>query len=104
MNLDRERGEARKQAEMYKNYKPTFELKYTDEFGRSMDAKEAFRHLSHQFHGKGSGKMKTEKHLTKIEAEKKRLAASALDSNQTIMSSTQDAQAKKHKQAGVRLQ
>ncbi|KAF2808720.1 PTH2-domain-containing protein [Mytilinidion resinicola] len=104
-NLAREHAEARKQAEMYKTYTPTFELKYTDEHGRNMDQKEAFRHLSHQFHGKGSGKMKTEKHLSKIEAEKKRLAASTLDSSQhTGMSSAQGVQAKKHKQAGVRLQ
>ncbi|KAF2497670.1 PTH2-domain-containing protein [Lophium mytilinum] len=104
-NLAREHAEARKQAEMYKTYTPTFELKYTDEHGRNMDQKEAFRHLSHQFHGKGSGKMKTEKHISKIEAEKKRLAASTLDASQhTGMSSAQGVQAKKHKQAGVRLQ
>jgi hypothetical protein len=31
-----------------------------------MNEKEAFRHLSHRFHGKGSGKKKTEKRAKKL--------------------------------------
>ena len=31
-----------------------------------MNQKEAFRHLSHRFHGKGSGKLKTEKRMKKV--------------------------------------
>ncbi len=34
-----------------------------------MNAKEAFRYLSHRFHGKGSGKKKTEKRMKKMEEE-----------------------------------
>ncbi|KAM7258688.1 hypothetical protein ACFE04_014429 [Oxalis oulophora] len=36
-------------------------IERTDEFGRIMTPKEAFRVLSHKFHGKGPGKMKLEK-------------------------------------------
>jgi U4/U6.U5 tri-snRNP-associated protein 1 len=105
-NTQRDQIESRKMAEIFnKEYKPNVELKYVDEFGRQMNQKEAFKHLSHQFHGKGSGKQKTEKRLKKIEDEKKREAASTLDSSQhTGMTSAQGAQAKKHRQAGVRLQ
>lgn len=56
--------------------------------------------MSHQFHGKGSGKTKTEKRLKKIEDEKKREAASGLGSAADNAVSTA---AKKSKQAGVRL-
>jgi U4/U6.U5 tri-snRNP-associated protein 1 len=80
------------------------ELKYIDEFGRSMNQKEAFKHLSHQFHGKGSGKQKTEKLLKKIEDEKRREAQSMLDSSQLAgMSGAVGQQSKKQRQAGVRL-
>ncbi|XP_071832994.1 U4/U6.U5 tri-snRNP-associated protein 1-like [Apostichopus japonicus] len=47
-------------------YKPDFKLTYIDESGRELNQKEAFRHLSHRFHGKGSGKLKTEKRLKKV--------------------------------------
>ncbi|KAK9477581.1 SART-1 protein [Lipomyces japonicus] len=56
----------------FKNYKPDVKLEYKDEFGRAMTQKEAFKHLSHQFHGKGSGKAKTEKKLRRIEEERKK--------------------------------
>ena len=36
-----------------------------------MNAKEAFRYLSHKFHGKTSGKNKTDKRLKKLEQESK---------------------------------
>ncbi|KAG9045561.1 hypothetical protein FS837_006105 [Tulasnella sp. UAMH 9824] len=73
-NKIREQQEAREQMEAFKNYKPDVEIKYYDEFGREMDRKEAWKALSHRFHGKGSGKMKTEKRLKKIADEKKREA------------------------------
>ncbi len=80
------------------------QIKYVDEGGRLMNQKEAFKQLSHQFHGKGSGKMKTEKHLKKISEEKKREAASILDSSKaTGMSNAQGTMGKKNKEAGVRL-
>jgi U4/U6.U5 tri-snRNP-associated protein 1 len=87
-----------------REYKPDVQIKYVDDDGRLMNQKEAFKHLSHQFHGKGSGKLKTEKHMKKIAEEKKREAASILDSSQaTGMSNAQGTMGKKNKQAGVRL-
>ncbi|CAH1792523.1 unnamed protein product [Owenia fusiformis] len=50
-------------------YKPIVQLEYVDDNGRFMNQKEAFRVLSHRFHGKGSGKKKTEKREKKIEEE-----------------------------------
>lgn len=44
-------------------------LEYVDETGRNMTPKEAFRQLSHRFHGKGSGKKKTEKRAKQHEQE-----------------------------------
>ncbi|KAJ3196463.1 hypothetical protein HK101_008870 [Irineochytrium annulatum] len=64
-----ERRKAREIEEKFKDYTPDVNIKYTDEYGRPLDAKEAFRHLSHKFHGKYSGKMKTEKRLKKWEEE-----------------------------------
>ncbi|KAJ5669451.1 hypothetical protein N7462_010521 [Penicillium macrosclerotiorum] len=104
-NKQRDQQEARQMADIFnREYKPDVQLKYVDEYGRSMNQKEAFKHLSHQFHGKGSGKMKTEKRLKKIEEEKKREAMSALDSSQhTGMNNAMGQQARKNRQAGVRL-
>lgn len=104
-NRQRDQQESRQMTDIFnREYKPDVQLKYVDEFGRSMNQKEAFKHLSHQFHGKGSGKQKTEKHLKKIEDDKKREAMSSLDSSQaTGMNNAMGATAKKNRQAGVRL-
>lgn len=104
-NNYRDQQESRQLAEHFnKEYKPNVELKYIDEYGRRMNEKEAFKHLSHQFHGKGSGKQKTEKMLKKIEDEKRREAQSALDGSQMSgMSGATAQQLKKQRQAGVRL-
>ncbi|KAJ5653088.1 hypothetical protein N7490_000091 [Penicillium lividum] len=104
-NKQRDQQEARQMAEIFnKEYKPDVQLKYVDEYGRSMNQKEAFKHLSHQFHGKGSGKMKTEKRLKKMEDEDKREAMSTMDSSQhTGMNNAMGQQARKNRQAGVRL-
>ncbi|PMD45417.1 SART-1 protein [Hyaloscypha variabilis F] len=104
-NTFRDQQESRQLAEHFnKEYKPNVELKYIDDFGRSMNQKEAFKHLSHQFHGKGSGKQKTEKMLKKIEDEKRKEAQSSLDGSQIGgMSNATQQQRKKQRQAGVRL-
>jgi U4/U6.U5 tri-snRNP-associated protein 1 len=97
-NTHRDQQQSRNVDALFKDkYKPNVELKYTDEHGRSLNQKEAFKHLSHQFHGKTSGKGKTDKRLKKIEAEKKRESQSFLDSSQNATS-------QKRKEAGVRLQ
>lgn len=104
-NKQRDQQEARHMAEVFnREYKPDIELRYVDEFGRNMNEKEAFKKLSHQFHGKGSGKMKTEKRLKKIDEEKKRESMSTLDSSQTTgMNTAVGTAARKNRQAGVRL-
>jgi U4/U6.U5 tri-snRNP-associated protein 1 len=104
-NTYRDQQESRQLAELFsKDYKPNVELKYIDEYGRNMNEKEAFKHLSHQFHGKGSGKQKTEKTLKKIEDEKRKMAQSSLDGSQIGgMSGATAQQLKKNKSAGVRL-
>ena len=103
-NRQRDLAESRSMVEKYREYRPVVQLKYVDEHGRSMGQKEAFKALSHQFHGKGSGKQKTEKHLKKIDEERKGEAKSSLDSGQgTGMNSALGATAKNNKQAGVRL-
>ena len=104
-NKQRDQAESRQMTEIFnREYKPDVQLKYVDEFGRSMNQKEAFKHLSHQFHGKGSGKQKTEKHLKKIEDDKKKEAMSSLDSSQaTGMNNAVAGTAKKNRTVGVRL-
>ncbi|PHH65139.1 hypothetical protein CDD81_3270 [Ophiocordyceps australis] len=86
------------------HYRPSVALRYTDEHGRHLGQKEAFKHLSHQFHGKGSGKGKTEKKLKQIEDEKRREAQSLFDASQGGgMNAATTQQLKKRKEAGVRL-
>ncbi|RMX51409.1 hypothetical protein pdam_00012621, partial [Pocillopora damicornis] len=50
-------------------YKPDVKLEYYDDNGRPLTPKEAFRFMSHKFHGKASGKMKTEKRMKKQQDE-----------------------------------
>jgi len=50
-----------------KDYKPNIQIEYVDEIGRAKTEKEAFRDLSHRFHGKGSGKMKQEKRAKRLQ-------------------------------------
>ncbi|GAB7346188.1 hypothetical protein MBLNU457_4929t1 [Dothideomycetes sp. NU457] len=106
-NEQREAYLASLQAQHFaKSYKPDVKLEYTDEFGRAMNQKEAFKHLSHKFHGKGSGKQKTEKRLKKIDDEKRRESKSILDPSQGSggMGRNLGEQARKKGTAGVRLQ
>ena len=78
-NRVREQNEARDALEAFRNYKPDINIVYHDEFGRQMTPKEAWKSLSHRFHGRTSGRMKTEKRLKKIEEERKELKMSAGD-------------------------
>ncbi|KXS10209.1 hypothetical protein M427DRAFT_139753 [Gonapodya prolifera JEL478] len=72
-----ERQRARELEDKFKDYKPVVNIEYTNEFGIKMDEKEAFKYLSHRFHGKGSGKQKIEKRLLKIQDKLKEEAASS---------------------------
>lgn len=104
-NHRRELQQSRRLAELFqKTYKPNVEIKYHDETGRELDRKEAFKEMSHQFHGKGSGKGKTEKMLKKIEDEKRREGQSLFDAGGAGMSAATQQQVKKQRAAGVRLQ
>lgn len=106
-NEKREAWLASKQAEIFTlEYKPNVELKYNDEYGRAMNAKEAFKHLSHKFHGKGSGKNKTEKHLKRIEDERKAMAKTALIAGKDggYQDDAADLARKEMNKPGVRLQ
>ncbi|KAG5220306.1 SART-1 family-domain-containing protein [Salix suchowensis] len=80
--------------ESFKNYKPDVEIKYYDEFGRSLTPKEAWKALSHKFHGKGSGKMKLEKRLKKIAEEKKKEAMASGDTPLSMSKAFQQRQEK----------
>lgn len=104
-NAWRDHQHSRKMAELFESsYKPTVQLKYMDEHGRQLDQKAAFKHLSHQFHGKGSGKGKTEKMLKQIDDENRRESRSLFDASQgSGMSAATTQQLKKLREAGVRL-
>ncbi|KAM0258268.1 hypothetical protein ACHAQJ_003910 [Trichoderma viride] len=104
-NTHRDHLQSKRMAELFNaGYKPNVELKYVDDHGRMLDRKEAFKHLSHQFHGKGSGKGKTEKRLKKIDDEKRREAQSMFDASQNAgMNLATAQQLKKRREAGVRL-
>ncbi|OAA55928.1 DNA-binding protein [Niveomyces insectorum RCEF 264] len=104
-NAQREFQTSRMLQDMFnKEYTPNFKLEYVDDYGRELNQKEAFRELSHGFHGKTSGRGKTDKMLKRIEAEKRHMAEGILDASQSVgMSSATAQQLKKRKEAGVRL-
>ncbi|KAI3323680.1 hypothetical protein HD806DRAFT_70940 [Xylariaceae sp. AK1471] len=104
-NNMRDQQASRQMLELFnKDYKPSVDLKYVDEDGRVLGQKDAFKHLSHAFHGKGSGKGKTDKRLKKIEDEKRHEAQSVLDASQNVgMSSAAAHQTRTRREAGVRL-
>jgi len=93
-NKMREQAEARESLEAFKDYKPDVEIKYHDEHGRSLTPHEAWKALSHKFHGKGPGRMKTEKLLKRIAEEKKREAMGSGDTPLSMNAAFQIRQAK----------
>lgn len=104
-NAWRDQQQARRMAELFEaNYKPNVNIKYVDEDGQELDTKGAFKQMSHMFHGKGSGKGKTEKKIKKQEDEKRRQGLSLFDATDNSgMSRATAQQLKKRKEAGVRL-
>lgn len=56
----------------YDDPAPNISLVYLDEFGRPMKPKEAFRQLSHVFHGRPPGPVKQEKKLKQFREEQRR--------------------------------
>ncbi|KAJ2862754.1 hypothetical protein FB639_005350, partial [Coemansia asiatica] len=64
---------AREYEERMKDYKPSVKLEYVDESGRQLSTKEAYKQLSHAFHGHYSGKNKIDKINRQRERERKQL-------------------------------
>ncbi|KAH7098275.1 SART-1 protein [Auriculariales sp. MPI-PUGE-AT-0066] len=91
-NRLREQQEARASAEHFKDYKPDINIVYYDEFGRALTPKEAWKALSHRFHGKMPGRMKQEKRLKRIEEEKRREAMASGDTPLNMTSRFQQRQ------------
>ncbi|KAG8180023.1 hypothetical protein JTE90_026627 [Oedothorax gibbosus] len=61
------------------NYKPDVKLEYIDDSGRLLTSKEAFRYLSHKFHGKGPGKNKVDKRMKKLDQDQRLKQMSSTD-------------------------
>lgn len=93
-NRLRDQQEARTNLDSFKDYKPDVNIVYYDDFGRELTPKEAWKALSHKFHGKGSGRQKTEKRLKKIAEEKKQ---EAMVSGDTPLSMNQAFQTRQEK-------
>ncbi|KAE8692238.1 U4/U6.U5 tri-snRNP-associated protein 1 isoform 3 [Hibiscus syriacus] len=68
-------------------------IERTDEFGRIMTPKEAFRNLSHKFHGKGPGKIKQEKRMKQYQEELKLKQMKNSDTPSLSVERMRDAQA-----------
>lgn len=95
-NKVREQQEAREAVKEFENYKPDINIQYTDEFGRTMTKKEAWKSLSHIFHHKTSGRRKTELRLRRIEEERRTAAAVNSDTSSKML----QAFAKRQEQTG----
>nr|XP_015910783.2 U4/U6.U5 tri-snRNP-associated protein 1 isoform X2 [Parasteatoda tepidariorum] len=61
------------------NYKLDVKLEYIDDSGCLLTAKEAFRYLSHKFHGKGPGKNKVDKRMKKLDQDNRLKQMSSTD-------------------------
>ncbi|WFD24425.1 hypothetical protein MEQU1_003125 [Malassezia equina] len=68
----RERREAEAAMERFRDYKPDIKLEYHDEYGRTLSTKEAWKQLSHTFHGNAPGAKAQEKRLRRIAEEQRR--------------------------------
>jgi len=68
----RERREAEAAMERFRDYKPDIKLEYHDEYGRTLSTKEAWKQLSHTFHGNEPGAKAQEKRLRRIAEEQRR--------------------------------
>lgn len=73
--LHRHRGhtdDAQAIMDRFKDYKPDIKIEYHDEFGRTLSTKEAWKQLSHTFHGTAPGHRAQEKRLRRIAEEQRR--------------------------------
>ncbi|KAL6564271.1 ESCRT II complex subunit Dot2 [Orobanche minor] len=74
--------------------KKEIRIERTDEYGRTLTGHEAFRLFSHQFHGKGPGKMKQEKSMRQYHAELKVKQMRNADTPLMFVERMREAQAK----------
>jgi len=74
-----QRERIRHAVDRFKDYSPVVDIKYHDESGRQLNEKEAFRQLSHKFHGIKGGKASREKNIRKAEEEMKVLQSKSGD-------------------------
>jgi U4/U6.U5 tri-snRNP-associated protein 1 len=70
------RKRSEEMTERLKDYKPNVRLEYYDGKGRVLSTKEAYKELSHKFHGRTSGKNKKEK-IQRKEDEQRRMMTMA---------------------------
>ncbi|WFD31891.1 hypothetical protein MSPP1_002931 [Malassezia sp. CBS 17886] len=70
-NKTRERREAEALQARFRDYNPDVNIEYHDEFGRALTQKEAWKRLSHVFHGNMPGHKAQEKRLRRIADEKR---------------------------------
>ncbi|CAO1629903.1 unnamed protein product [Sympodiomycopsis kandeliae] len=80
-NKVRELEEAKRAESRFKDYKPDVDIKYHDQNGRQLSNHEAWKLLSHTFHGKMPGKQKQMKYKKKVEEERKKEKLLAGDSD-----------------------
>ncbi|KAJ6628254.1 U4/U6.U5 tri-snRNP-associated protein 1 [Pseudolycoriella hygida] len=78
------------------SYRPNVKLEYIDDSGRLLNEKEAFRYLSHKFHGKGPGKNKIEKRLKKNEQDGLMMKMSSTDTPLGTLTMLQHKQKETH--------
>ncbi|XP_026314104.1 U4/U6.U5 tri-snRNP-associated protein 1 isoform X2 [Hyposmocoma kahamanoa] len=78
------------------NFRPDIKLEYVDDDGRPLCPKEAFRYLSHKFHGKGPGKNKQEKRIKKAVQEGLMKKMSSTDTPLGTLQMLQDKQRETH--------
>ncbi len=79
-----------------KGYTPNVKIEYVDDSGRVLNTKEAFRFMSHKFHGRGSGKKKLDKRMKKIKDEHFMSRASSVDTPLKTLSMLQSKQQQAH--------
>lgn len=89
-NRQREARSAQEDKEAFeRNYKPSVDIKYFDETGRSQTTKEAWKYLNYKFHGREQGMKGKEKILKRVENERRQLAMTAGETPLNMMSSFQ---------------
>lgn len=83
--------------------KPRVMLSYTDEHGNQLTPKEAYRLMSHKFHGSKPGQNKREKQIRRMLEERRMRNIQAMHSNDTPLASTAALRAETRKLASAHV-